>query len=67
VDGFQATSDKQFEWALQMNFFTGLRATRAALRAMLERGSGAIVNIASVNSFFQPDPPSTTVWPRPRW
>jgi NAD(P)-dependent dehydrogenase (short-subunit alcohol dehydrogenase family) len=55
VDGFLATSDQEFEWALQMNFFTGLRATRAALGAMLEQGSGSIVNIASVNSFFQPD------------
>src|SRR6516164_7076640 len=55
VDGFLATSDEEFEWALQMNFFTGLRATRAALGPMLEQGSGSIVNIASVNSFFQPD------------
>jgi NAD(P)-dependent dehydrogenase (short-subunit alcohol dehydrogenase family) len=55
VDGFLATSDEEFEWALQMNFFTGLRATRAALGPMLERGRGSIVNIASVNSFFQPD------------
>jgi NAD(P)-dependent dehydrogenase (short-subunit alcohol dehydrogenase family) len=55
VDGFLATRDQEFEWALQMNFFTGLRATRAALGPMLERGSGSIVNIASVNSFFQPD------------
>ena len=55
VDGFLATSDEEFEWALQMNFFTGLRATRAALSPMLKRGSGSIVNIASVNSFFQPD------------
>ena len=55
VDGFLATSDEEFEWALQMNFFTGLRATRAALGPMLEQGSGAIVNIASVNSFFAPD------------
>jgi len=55
VDGFLATSDEEFERALQMNFFTGLRATRAALGPMLEQGSGAIVNIASVNSFFQPD------------
>jgi NAD(P)-dependent dehydrogenase (short-subunit alcohol dehydrogenase family) len=55
VDGFLATSDEEFEWALQMNFFTGLRATRAALGPMLEQGSGSIVNVASVNSFFQPD------------
>jgi NAD(P)-dependent dehydrogenase (short-subunit alcohol dehydrogenase family) len=55
VDGFLATSDDEFEWALKMNFFTGLRATRAALGPMLEQGSGSIVNIASVNSFFQPD------------
>ncbi len=55
VDGFLATSDEEFEWALRMNFFTGLRATRAALGPMLEHGSGSIVNVASVNSFFQPD------------
>jgi NAD(P)-dependent dehydrogenase (short-subunit alcohol dehydrogenase family) len=55
IDGFLGTSDEEFEWALQMDFFTGLRATRAALAPMLEQGSGAIVNVASVNSFFQPD------------
>lgn len=55
VDGFLATSDEEFEWALKMDFFTCLRATRAALGPMLEQGSGSIVNIASVNSFFQPD------------
>jgi NAD(P)-dependent dehydrogenase (short-subunit alcohol dehydrogenase family) len=55
VDGFLATSDEEFEWALQTDFFTCLRATRAALGPMLEQGSGSIVNIASVNSFFQPD------------
>ena len=55
LDGFLATSDEEFEWALRMNFFTGLRATRAALGPMLEQGSGSIVNVASVNSFFLPD------------
>lgn len=55
LDGFLATSDEEFDWAVKMNFFTGLRATRAALGPMLEQGSGSIVNVASVNSFFQPD------------
>jgi NAD(P)-dependent dehydrogenase (short-subunit alcohol dehydrogenase family) len=55
LGGFLATSDAEFEWAMQMNFFTALRATRAALVPMVKRGSGAIVNIASVNAFFQPD------------
>ena len=55
VDGFLATGDEEFEWALNMNFFTGLRATRAALGPMLEQGAGSIINVASVNSFFQPD------------
>jgi NAD(P)-dependent dehydrogenase (short-subunit alcohol dehydrogenase family) len=55
LEGFLGTSDEEFEWAMQMNFFTGLRATRAALTPMLEQGSGSIVHVASVNSFFQPD------------
>jgi NAD(P)-dependent dehydrogenase (short-subunit alcohol dehydrogenase family) len=55
VDGFLSTSDEEFEWALQMNFFAGLRATRAALGPMLQQGTGSIVNVASINSFFQPD------------
>jgi NAD(P)-dependent dehydrogenase (short-subunit alcohol dehydrogenase family) len=54
VGGFLETSDDEFEWALAMNFMTTVRASRAAIPAMLERG-GAIVNIASVNAFFQPD------------
>ena len=40
---------------MQMNFFIALRASLAALTAMVERSSGAIVNVASVNAFFQPD------------
>lgn len=55
TEGFFGTSDDDFAWAMQMNFFTALRASRAALTAMVERGSGAIVNVASVNAFFQPD------------
>ncbi len=33
LDGFLGTSDEEFEWAMQMNFFTALRATRAAIPA----------------------------------
>jgi NAD(P)-dependent dehydrogenase (short-subunit alcohol dehydrogenase family) len=54
LDGFLATSDEEFEWA-KMNFFTTLRASRAAVTAMVAQGGGAIVNVASVNAFFQPD------------
>jgi NAD(P)-dependent dehydrogenase (short-subunit alcohol dehydrogenase family) len=55
LEGFLGTSDEEFAWAMEMNFFAALRATRAALGHMLEQGGGAIVNVASVNSFFQPD------------
>ena len=53
--GFLGTSDEEFAWAMKLNFFAALRATRAAIGHMLEQGGGAIVNVASVNSFFQPD------------
>ena len=55
LEGFLGTSDDEFQWAMQMNFFTALRATRAALASMVKQRAGAIVNIASVNAFFQPD------------
>ena len=55
LEGFLGTSDEEFEWAMRMNFFTALRAMRAVTPAMVEQGGGAIVNVASVNSFFQPD------------
>jgi NAD(P)-dependent dehydrogenase (short-subunit alcohol dehydrogenase family) len=53
--GFLATSDEEFAWAMNMNFYTALRATRAAVTQMLKQAGGAIVNVASVNAFFQPD------------
>ncbi len=55
LQGFLGTSDEEFEWSMQMNFFAALRATRAAVIPMLKQGGGAIVNVASVNAFFQPD------------
>jgi NAD(P)-dependent dehydrogenase (short-subunit alcohol dehydrogenase family) len=55
LDGFLATSDADFEAALELNFFSALRATRAAVAAMMDAGGGTIVNVTSVNAFFQPD------------
>jgi NAD(P)-dependent dehydrogenase (short-subunit alcohol dehydrogenase family) len=55
LSGFLSTTDEDFEWAMQMNFFSALRARRAAVPRMLERGGGSIVNVVSVNAFFQPD------------
>jgi NAD(P)-dependent dehydrogenase (short-subunit alcohol dehydrogenase family) len=55
LDGFLAVTDEDFQWAMDLNFFIALRATRAALARMVESGGGAIVNVASVNAFFHPD------------
>jgi NAD(P)-dependent dehydrogenase (short-subunit alcohol dehydrogenase family) len=55
LDGFNSTTDADFESSLQLNFFAALRATRAAIDDMLIRGDGVIVNVGSVNSFFEPD------------
>ncbi len=55
LDGFLSLTDADFEESLQMNFFSALRATRAALTDMTPRGEGTIVNVASINSFFEPD------------
>jgi NAD(P)-dependent dehydrogenase (short-subunit alcohol dehydrogenase family) len=56
TEGFLGTSDEDFEWAMKMNFYIALEATRAAVPTMVEQGSGSIVNVASLMAFFQPDP-----------
>jgi NAD(P)-dependent dehydrogenase (short-subunit alcohol dehydrogenase family) len=55
LDGFFALTDADFEASLQMNFFAALRATRAAIADMTTRGHGTVINVASINAFFQPD------------
>src|SRR5262245_9675627 len=55
LDGFLGISDDDFEQSLKLNFFAALRATRAAVGAMVGQATGALVNFASVNSFFHPD------------
>jgi NAD(P)-dependent dehydrogenase (short-subunit alcohol dehydrogenase family) len=56
LQGFLGTSDEEFAWSMELNFFAALRATRAAVTQMLKQGGGGvIVNVASINAFFQPD------------
>jgi NAD(P)-dependent dehydrogenase (short-subunit alcohol dehydrogenase family) len=56
TEGFLAIGDEEFEASMQLNFFAALRATRAAIADMASRDApGAIVNVASVNAFFEPD------------
>src|SRR6187551_573969 len=55
LEGFLGTSDEEFAWAMNMNFYSALRAIRAAVKQMLTQTSGSIVSVASVNAFFQPD------------
>lgn len=55
LDGFLSVTDEEFAWALELNFFVALRATRAAVAHMAAHGGGVIVNVASVNAFYHPD------------
>lgn len=49
VDGFLSLDDAHWDHVLELNLMSAVRATRAALPSLLERG-GAIVNIASANA-----------------
>jgi len=55
LTGFLDVTDEDFLWAMEMNFLTAVRASRAAIVPMVAQGYGAIVNVASVNAFYQPD------------
>jgi NAD(P)-dependent dehydrogenase (short-subunit alcohol dehydrogenase family) len=52
LDGFLALSDEDIAWTMNINFHSAVRAIRAVLPGMIERGSGAIVNVASVNAIL---------------
>ncbi len=49
ADGFGSVSDEDWDWHFQTNFMSAVRATRAALPALVER-RGVIVNISSINA-----------------
>jgi NAD(P)-dependent dehydrogenase (short-subunit alcohol dehydrogenase family) len=53
--GFLSVTDEDWTWGLTINFLAAVRATRAALPYLLERGAGTIVTVSSVNAFL-PDP-----------
>jgi NAD(P)-dependent dehydrogenase (short-subunit alcohol dehydrogenase family) len=55
LEGFTNVTDEDWSSSLNLNLMAAIRATRAALPAMLERGKGTIVTISSVNAFL-PDP-----------
>lgn len=53
--GFLSVTDEQWLASLNLNLLAAVRATRAVLPGMISNGSGAIVNVASVNAYL-PDP-----------
>ncbi|WP_436757820.1 SDR family NAD(P)-dependent oxidoreductase [Streptosporangium sp. V21-05] len=55
LTGFLDVTDEQWLHSLTLNLMAAVRATRAALPAMLAAGHGNIVTISSVNAFL-PDP-----------
>ncbi len=55
VDGFLSITDDNWNSALTINFLAAVRTTRAALPRLLQRGTGTIVTICSVNAYL-PDP-----------
>src|SRR3954470_24813541 len=63
LGGFLNITDAEFAASLELNFFAALRATRAAVADMLPRVDGTIVNVASVNAFFEPTARSSTTAP----
>jgi NAD(P)-dependent dehydrogenase (short-subunit alcohol dehydrogenase family) len=53
--GFLSITDEDWHATIELNLMTAVRATRAALPAMIAAGTGAIVSTCSVNAYL-PDP-----------
>jgi NAD(P)-dependent dehydrogenase (short-subunit alcohol dehydrogenase family) len=55
TDGFLHVSDADWQWALEVNLLSAVRATRAAVPHLIRRAPSAIVTVCSVNASL-PDP-----------
>jgi NAD(P)-dependent dehydrogenase (short-subunit alcohol dehydrogenase family) len=55
TNGFLGVSDADWQWAFEVNLYSAIRATRAAVPHLLRRAPSAIVTICSVNAAL-PDP-----------
>lgn len=53
--GFLAVNDADWQWALEVNLLSAVRATRAALPHLIRRAPSAIVTVCSVNATL-PEP-----------
>ncbi len=59
--GFAALDDSQWEAELGINLMTAVRIDRALLPSMIERGSGVIIHVTSIQNQL-PLPESTTAY-----
>jgi NAD(P)-dependent dehydrogenase (short-subunit alcohol dehydrogenase family) len=54
--GFAAITDEDWQRTFDLNAMSAVRASRAALPLMVERGSGVIVNVSSINARLPQSP-----------
>ncbi|MET9271406.1 SDR family oxidoreductase [Kribbella sp. NPDC003557] len=55
TQGFESVTDADWQWALEVNLLSAVRATRAALPHLIRAAPSTIVTICSVNASL-PDP-----------
>lgn len=53
--GFLSVTDEDWQWAMEVNLFSAVRATRAAVPHLIKRAPSTIVTVCSVNASL-PDP-----------
>lgn len=54
--GFAAITDEDWQRTFDLNVMSAVRASRAALPLMVERGDGAVVNVSSLNARLPQSP-----------